>query len=194
MGRDDVGCDPHVMDDETVGCSPTPEPTPIDSSTDGPAAVAPPGRSRLAVAMFVLAGVLLIGAVVFGGLGLQAQSDASDQRDQAVAAGKARRASAHEQQSLDADRAHLEGQVRALPDKYGAIGTAYTNLGQSYTRYLDLMSRSVDLYNAGDTPGSVAVLTGDGTTALSELTTKQTEAQQAVQAAEDTLHQIQEGL
>ncbi len=164
------------------------------SSAVEPVAVAPPGRSRLAVAMVVIAGLLLIGAVVFGVLGMQAQSQASDQRDRAVAASKARHASAHQQQSLEADRDDLEQQVRALPDKYGAIGTAYTNLGDSYSRYLDLMNRSVDLYNVGDTPGSVAVLTGDGTTALSELTTKQTEAQQAVQAAEDTLHQIQEGL
>ncbi len=59
---------------------------------------------------------------------------------------------------------------------------------------MDLLTQSVDLYNAGDTPGSVAVLTNDGAAAIADLQAKKAATQQAVQEADDALHRIQEGL
>ena len=81
-----------------------------------------------------------------------------------------------------------------MPDKYEAVGTAFSGLADSHNAYIDVLERSVVLYNDGDTPGSVAVLQGDGAAALSDLMAKKTETQQAVQTAEDALHQIQEAL
>ncbi len=154
----------------------------------------PRSRSRLGIAMLVVAGLLLVGAVVFAVVGFQAQSKASDERDRTTAAVARRHTLSRQEQSFDADRRELEQQLVALPDKYDAIGTSFDSLAASHNAYIDILSRSVDLYNDGDTPGSVAVLQGEGATALSDLMTKKTEAQQAVQTAEEALHQIQEAL
>ena len=184
------------MDGETTELSASVEPgPPADTDpTDGPAAASPPGRSRLAVAMFAVAGLLVIAAVVFGVLGMQAQSEASDQRDQAAAATKHRHDLADQQQALDAQRKDLEDKVAALPGRYDNVGSAFAALGDAHNHYVDLLTQSVDLYNAGDTPGSVGVLTNDGASAIADLKTKKAATQQAVQDAEDALHRIEEGL
>jgi len=185
----------HEMQPETMEFSRAVDTPPVPTSpTDGSAAAAPPGRSRLAVAMFAVAALLLIAAVVFTVLGMQAQSDASDQRDRAALATKHRHDLADQQQALDAERSDLEDKVTALPDRYDAVGNAFAGLGDAHDHYVDLLTQSVDLYNAGDTPGSVAVLTNDGAGAIEDLKAKKAATQQAVQDAEDALHRIEERL
>jgi hypothetical protein len=163
------------------------------SSTDEPA-VAPPGRSRLAVAMFVTAGLLLAAAIAFGVMGFQAQSKASDERDQADAAAQHRHASAAQEQAFRDDRQQLEDDLRALPDKYTAIESTYSELYDAHDRYIEISNRSVVIYNSGDTAGTVALLQGEGTAALNEMNAKRDAAKQAVQAAEDAVAKIEEGL
>jgi len=158
------------------------------------AAAAPPGRSRLAVAMLVVAGLLVIGAGVFGVLGYQAKSDAADARDRTAAAVAHRRSLARQQDQIETEHRDLEAQLRALPDKYDAVGTNVDGLVDAHNHYIDIANRSVALYNQGDTAGAIGLLRGDGATALADLMAKKTTAQQTVQAAEDALHQIQEAL
>ena len=167
---------------------------PADGSSDESAAVAPPGRSRLAVAMLVVSGLLLAGAVLFGVLGMQAQSEATDERDAAAVAISHRNDAAEQEQSIDAERTQLEDKLVALPDKYDAVATAENELVDAHNRYIDIANRSVDLYNNGDTGGSVAVLQNEGAGALGELNTKKDAEATVLQAAEDALHEIQEGL
>ena len=181
---------------EGVGAGP---PADTSAPADGtgwpqPAAVSPPGRSRLAVAMLVVSGLLLIGAVVFGVLGFSAQSEASDQRDKAAVAVTRRHDSAGEQQSVEAESDALLEQLLALPDKYDAIGAAERDVVDAHNRYTDISNRSVELYNNGDTAGSVTVLQNEGVGALSDLDAKKTAAEAAVKTAEDALREIKEGL
>ena len=60
--------------------------------------------------------------------------------------------------------------------------------------YIDVSTRAAELYNSGDVNGAVAMLQGDGATAIDDLNAKRTATQQAVQTAEDALHELQEGL
>jgi hypothetical protein len=164
------------------------------SATDGPAAVTPPGRSRLAVAVLVAAAFVFVGAAVFGVLGFQAKSDASDQRDRAAAATVARRTSLAREHRLDTDRQRLEDDMTALPAKYDAIDTSIGQLVDAHNAYIDVEDKSTNLYNSGDTAGAVSTLQSEGPSLIAALDAKQTASQQAVQAAEDALHQVQEEL
>ena len=167
----------------------------VDASpADEPAAAAPPTRSRLAVAMLVGCGLLLIAAMVLGVLGFVAQSDASGQRHQTATATAGRRLQAALERSLDASRSHLDAQMAALPDKYVAISTAESDLVDAHNNYIDIANRAVTLYDGGDTAGAAALLQGDGVTALADVNAKRTAEQQAMQAAEDALNKVQEGL
>jgi hypothetical protein len=174
------------MDDETtVEASASVEPGPAADTrpTDEPAAVVPPGRSRLAVAMFAVSGVLLIGAVVFGVLGVSAQSEASDERDRAAAAIARRHDLVEEEGSLDTERRDLEDEMIALPDKYDAVGASFAGLAMSHDHFIDVLNQAIDRYNAGDFGGGAAGIQGEASTAVTEVITKKPEAQQAVQAA-----------
>lgn len=184
------------MDDETIPFSASVDTNgAVDTSpTDEPAAAPPPGRSRLAVAMFVAAGLLLVVAIAFGVMGLQAQSKATDERDQAATANRHRQTSATQEHSLADDRKQLEDELRALPDKYAAIETSYTALYDAHDHYIDISNRAADIYNSGDTAGTVALLQGEGTAALNDMNAKRDAAKQAVQAAEDAVKKIEEGL
>ncbi len=167
----------------------------VDASpADGPAAVEPPGRSRLAVVMLVVAGLLLIAAVVFGVLGFQAQSEASDQRDQAAAAIHHRRELADQQQTIEDERDALKDRVLSLPDKYYGIDDQFAALIDVHNHYVDVLNDAIDRHNSGDISGATAVLSGDGASAIADMTAKKTATQQAVQAAQDALHEVQEGL
>ena len=108
-----------VESDEGVGAAPPADTSAPAGGAAGPesAAVTPPGRSRLAVAMLVVSGLLLIGAVVFGVLGLSAQSEASDERDQAAAAVAHRHDLADQKKSVEAESDALLEQLVALPDR-----------------------------------------------------------------------------
>jgi uncharacterized protein HemX len=182
--------------DETVPISASDDTgPPVDASpTDEPAAVTPPGRSRLAVAMVVAAALLLMGAVVFGVLGLQAQSEASDQRDQAVAAMHRRHELADQQDQLDGERSDLQDQMLTLPDKYFEIQDQYTALFDAHDHYVDVLGDAIDRHNSGDIDGATAVLSGDGAATIADLSAKKTATQQAVQTAQDALHKIEEKL
>ena len=185
----------HEMQPETMEFSRAVDTPPVPTSpTDGSAAAAPPGRSRLAVAMLVVAGLLLIAAVVFGVLGFQAQSKASDERDQAAVAARHRHALAVSERGYDDDRDQLEEDVFALPKEYEAVGTSLGDMVDAHNHYIDVATNAAELYNSGDTGGAVAVLQGDGTTAIDDLNAKRTATQQAVQHAEDALRELQEGL
>jgi hypothetical protein len=188
---DDVTVETNVIDTSaTVDTSAAVDASPADE----PVAVVPPGRSRLAVVMVIGAGLLLVAAVVFGVLGFRAQSEASAQRDQAKTAVAHRRVLSASAHRVDNDRAELESQMDALPGKYDAIGSAENDLVDSRDKYIDIANQAVELFNNGDVAGSVAVLQGNGAAALDDLNAKKTAAQQAVQNAEDALHQVEEGL
>ena len=150
-------------------------------------------RSRLGIAMLVVAGLLIVGAAVFAVVGFQAQSKASDERDRTTAAVARRHTLASQEQGFDADLRDLEQKLLGLPDTYDAAASAFDGLADSHDAYVDLLLQSAELYNDGDTPGSVALLQGDGAAALADLMAKKTETQQTVQTAEDALHQILEG-
>ncbi len=175
-------------DDVTVDATTDPDPT------DEPAAVGPPGRSRLAVVMWAAAGLLVVVAIVFGVLGFQAQSAATDERDQAAAATRLRRASAVREREFDDEREQLDDDVRALPDKYDAVGGSYVDLIDAHNHYIDIANHAADLYNGGDAAGAIGLFQHDGAAAINDVNAKRTATQQAVQAAEDALHHLQEGL
>jgi hypothetical protein len=167
---------------------------PADGSSDGPAAATPPGRSRLAVAMLAVSALLVIVAVGFGVLGAQAQSEAADAHDQATAATERRHELASKEQSLDATRTTLEEEMMALPDKYEDVGASFDGLATAHGHFIDLLNDAIDHYNAGDDAGAVAIIQGEASTAVTDVTTKKTQVQQTVQSAEDALHQLEEAL
>src|SRR5690242_19238567 len=167
-----VASTPSVDDNGVVG------PAPTDGSAAGP----PPGRSRLAVAMFVAAGVLVVIAIAFGVMGVQAQSKAADEHDRAASAARHRRASAVAQHAFDDDRNQLERDLRALPAKYDAIETSFSALYDAHDRYIAISNRAAEIYNSGDPAGTVAVLQGEGTAALDDLNAKRDAAKRAMQA------------
>ena len=172
---------------------------PLDTTDAIPTASPPPAeprrsRSRLGIAMLAVAGLLIVGAAVFAVVGVQAQNKASDERDRTTAAVAQRHTLASQEQDFDTDLRDLEQKLVGLPDTYDAAASAFYGLADSHDAYVDLLLQSAEIYNNGDTPGSVALLQGDGAAALSELMAKKTETQQTVQTAEDALHQILEGL
>jgi hypothetical protein len=144
--------------------------------------------------MWATAGVLVVVAIVFGVLGFQAQSKASDERDQAAAAMRHRHALVAQEKALEHDRQKLEDDVLALPDKYDDVANSYRALGDAHDHYTDVSNRAVDIHNAGDVAGAVALLQGEGTEAINDMNAKRTAAQQALQSAEDAVDDIQEGL
>jgi hypothetical protein len=184
------------MDDETIDSSASDDAgRSVDASpTDEPAATTPPGRSRLAVAMFVGAGLLVIAAVVFGVLGLQAQSATSDERHKTAAATSQRHELADQQHELQGERADLRKEALALPDKYDAVYSSFSGLADSHNHFIDELNHAVELYNSGDFAGGAAVIQGDAATAANDVAAKKAQTQQAVQAAEDALHHLQEAL
>ena len=184
------------MDDETVLTSASDDTNGgVEASpTDEQAADSPPGRSRLAVAMVVVAALLLIGAVVFGVLGLQAQSEASDRRDEAAVATHRRLHLADQQDQLEGERSDLRDQMLSLPDKYFEIDNQYVALFDVHDHYMAVLGDAIDRHNSGDIDGATGVLSGDGAATIADLTAKRTSTQQAVQTAQDALHKIQEGL
>ena len=144
--------------------------------------------------MFAVAGLLLIAAVVFGVLGMRSGRMRRINATRPRAATKRRHDLADQQHSLDGKRSDLEDKLRPCPTATTTSMTPLTALGAAHDHYVDLLAQSVDLYNAGDTPGSVAVLTNDGAAAIADLQAKKAATQQAVQEADDALHRIQEGL
>lgn len=160
------------MDDETVVPSASDDTgRSVEASpTDEQAAESPPGRSRLAVAIWVVAALLVVGAVVFGALGLQAQSEASDRRDEAAVATHRRVRLADQQDQLDGERSDLRDQMLTLPDKYFEIEDQYVALFDVHDHYIAVLGDAIDRHNSGDIDGATGVLSGDGATTIADLT------------------------
>lgn len=181
---DDVDEVEDVDDVDLTGARPGP--------TDGPAVAPPPGRNRPAVVALAGAVALLVAAAVFGGLALQAGSKASDARAEAASANDRREALASAERRVEAKRDALRDQVFALPDSYDAVDASFEGLLAAHDHFIDLLNDAIARYNAGDGAGGAAVIEGEAATAVTDLMTKKAETQQAVQAAEDALHQLQE--
>ena len=68
------------------------------------------------------------------------------------------------------------------------------DLIDAHNHYIDIANHAADLYNGGDSAGAIGLFQSDGAAAINDVNTKRTATQQAVQAAEDALHHLQEGL
>jgi hypothetical protein len=181
------------MDDRSPDTPPTDAP-----SADGAAPPTPPGgrprRNRLVITMMAATALLLVGAIAATVVGLQAQSDAADRRNQATAALAASRKLAREASRLELAREDLEKRARLLPGHFDNIGITFQLLATAHGRLVDVLNRAAALYNAGNAAGALALLQSDGPPALSELQSRKAEAQEKVQNAEDAIHSVQEKL
>ena len=68
------------------------------------------------------------------------------------------------------------------------------DLIDAHNHYIDIANHAADLYNGGDAAGAIGLFQNDGAAAINDVNAKRTATQQAVQAAEDALHHLQEGL
>jgi hypothetical protein len=158
------------------------------------AAAAPPGRSRLAIVVLVVAGVLLVGSVVLAGLGFQARSQASDEREGAATALEHREALVAERRDVASDSAEVVRLTDDTPDKYLALSDAMDQLADAQNHFVDVVNHAAELYNQGDEAGAVAVFTTDAAQALDDLVSKQAAAVQALHDAQDAITQLQEAV
>ncbi|HEY3672006.1 MAG TPA: hypothetical protein VGN51_13800 [Acidimicrobiia bacterium] len=158
------------------------------------AAVGPPGRSRLAVAILVVAGLLLLGAIPLVVAAMGQRSEASDAHDAAATAHAARPPLQQRQEQLERERADLQAHVDALPDLIGKVGTAGGELADAQASFTDMANHAADVHNAGDEAGATGIFRADGQGALDTLVQKNDAAKQSIQTVRDAVQTLKDGM
>lgn len=160
------------------------------SEERAPAAAA----SRVGIAMVVVAGVLVIAAVAFVVIGMQADSAAQDDRHRAAqlhvhqrALESDRRAAQVAAGSMDTETFHAQSQLQDVDKAVGGFAAAQNH-------FVDAFNRSASLHNQGDQAGADALLNGDVAAGVAEMDTKNAELQQQLQEAEAAVQRAAEAL
>jgi hypothetical protein len=152
----------------------------------------PRGRAR--AVMLAVTGLMIAATFVLGAVGSQARSKASEDRAHERAATHSRRTLEHQRLVADRDGAEVESALRAMPEKFGALGVAMDDNAAAQEHFSDVVNHGADLYNAGDLDGAKALYQGEATAALADVAHRTAEVQQAwqdVQAALGALEEVQ---
>jgi len=152
------------------------------------------GPSRIGIAMVAVAGVLLIAAAVFVVIGLQADSDAQDDRHHAAQLRVREHTLATTKRAAELaagkmDKGALDAQYQ-LSDLDQAIG----EFAAAQNHFVDAFNRSATMHNQGDQAGATAVLNGDGAAGLAEMEAKNTALQQQLREAAAAVQRAAEAL
>lgn len=158
---------------------------------DADASAEPPlRRSRLGLAMVVVATMLLLAAVPLVVIGVGARSDASDARAATTRARAARVPLVARRADLEKRRKELGQLVNAVPDAVTAISTATRDVVDANAHFTEVSNQAIQRYNTGDQAGGLATYRTDGAAAIEQLQQKVAALQQAIADEKTALEKL----